>query len=64
MRNSTIFKNRWMALVWAAGIIWLAVEVASPDTSPSSPDANVTDASGAKVTPADEKALQEAINSL
>lgn len=28
MRTSTIFKNRWMALLWAAGIIWLAVDVA------------------------------------
>ena len=28
MRTSTIFKSRWMALLWAAGIIWAAVEVA------------------------------------
>ena len=29
MRTSTIFKNRWMALLWAAGMIWLAVDVAA-----------------------------------
>lgn len=28
MRHSTIFKSRWMALVWAAGIVWFALDVA------------------------------------
>ena len=28
MRWSTIFKSRWMALLWAAGIIWFAYDVA------------------------------------
>lgn len=28
MRNSTIFKSRWMALLWAAGIIWFAYDFA------------------------------------
>jgi hypothetical protein len=28
MRNSTIFKSRWMALLWAAGIIWFACDFA------------------------------------
>jgi hypothetical protein len=28
MRWSTIFKSRWMALLWAAGIIWFACDVA------------------------------------
>jgi len=25
-RLSSIFKSRWMALLWAAGIIWTAVD--------------------------------------
>jgi hypothetical protein len=29
MRFSTIFKNRWWALIWAAGIIWVAYDFAS-----------------------------------
>ena len=29
MRTSTIFKNRWWAMLWAAGIIWLAYDVAA-----------------------------------
>jgi hypothetical protein len=28
MRTSSIFKSRWMALLWAGGIIWFAVSVA------------------------------------
>ena len=28
MRSSTIFKSRWMALIWAAGIIWFAYDFA------------------------------------
>jgi hypothetical protein len=31
MRTSSIFKSRWMALIWSAGIIWFAVDVAGPD---------------------------------
>lgn len=29
MRTSTIFKNRWWALLWAAGIIWFAYDFAA-----------------------------------
>ena len=28
MKTSTIFKNRWWALLWAAGIIWFAYDFA------------------------------------
>jgi hypothetical protein len=28
MRFSTIFKNRWMAVLWAAGILWFAYDFA------------------------------------
>jgi len=34
MRTSSVFKSRWMALLWAAGILWAAADfVASPDQS-------------------------------
>jgi len=29
MRTSTIFKNRWWALIWAAGIILFAYDFAA-----------------------------------
>jgi hypothetical protein len=36
MRFSTIFKSKWMALIWAAGIIWFAYDFAG--SQPSSVD--------------------------
>lgn len=41
MRTSSVFKSRWIALLWAAGIIWFAYEFAG-----SAPDAE----SGSNVT--------------
>lgn len=40
MRTSTIFKSRWWALIWAAGIIWLAVDVAGSGQSAASTSNN------------------------
>jgi hypothetical protein len=36
MRASTIFKSRWMALLWAAGILWFAYDFAG--SQPASVD--------------------------
>jgi len=34
MRTSSVFKSRWMALLWAAGLLWAAADfVGSPDQS-------------------------------
>ena len=67
MKTSSVFKSRWMALVWAAGILWLAWDVAG--SAPSGDDNNSaaeqqTDATGAPVTTDDEKKLEQAINGL
>jgi len=68
MRNSTIFKSRWMALLWAAGIVWVAYDVAesAPKSSPATNSAadQPTDVTGAPVTPEDEKKFGEIINGL
>jgi hypothetical protein len=40
MRTSSVFKSRWMALIWAAGIVWFAVDFAQSKT----PAANDTSA--------------------
>ena len=65
IKHSTIFKSRWMALLWAAGIIYFAIQVAVPDDAASGNSAeNATDVTGAPVTAADEKALKDAINSI
>jgi hypothetical protein len=67
MRTSTIFKSRWMALIWAAGIIWFAYDFAgssSPDANASTNAAQTTDATGAPVTADDEKKLADELNGL
>lgn len=57
MRTSTIFRSRRMALLWAGGIIWTAVELAGSAPRDASPaegagNAATTDAAGAPVDPA------------
>jgi hypothetical protein len=63
---STIFKSRWMALLWAAGIIWVAYDYAAPSGDDSNANATnevqVTDADGAPVNPDEAKQLEEALN--
>jgi hypothetical protein len=46
MRTSTIFKNRWWALLWAAGIIWFAYDFAgsAPQDGNSAAQSNQADA--------------------
>jgi hypothetical protein len=67
MRTSSIFKSRWMALLWAAGIIWFAYDFAAPSADVSDNSANAeqpTDVTGAPITPEDEKKLEEAMHRL
>lgn len=66
MRSSTIFKSRWMALLWAAGIIWFAYDFAgsqSEDHNASANSAQSTDATGAAVTGEDANKLASELNS-
>ena len=57
MRTSSIFKSRWMALIWAAGIIWFALDVAggsdAPAANASANETGITDATGQPVTSGD-----------
>jgi hypothetical protein len=67
MRTSSIFKSRWMALIWAAGIIWFAYDFAgSPDQPANAGDnqVQITDASGAPVSSEEAKQLDEAVKGL
>jgi hypothetical protein len=67
MKHSTIFKSRWMALLWAAGIIWFAYDFAAPSDNSANAagnDVQITDASGAPVSPDEAKQLQEVANTL
>jgi hypothetical protein len=51
---SKIFRSRWWAMLWAAGIIWMAYDVAGTPESSGSNNAASADA--------DVTALQDAIN--
>ena len=64
MRFSTIFKNRWMAVLWAAGIVWFAYDVAGsePQASNASANAEQTDATGSPVTSDDTNRLADELN--
>jgi len=69
MRTSTIFKSRWWALIWAAGILWFALDVAGDpapvDGNNASADANApTDATGAPIRKEDADALKNVIEGL
>ncbi len=67
MKTSTIFKSRWFALVWAAGILWVAYDIAegsAPTTNSSDNAAQATDVTGAPVTPDDEKKFEQVLNGL
>jgi hypothetical protein len=66
MKTSSVFKSRWMALLWAAGIIWFAYDVAGsePQDANGSANAEQTDATGAALSSADTNKLAEELNSL
>ena len=67
MKTSSIFKSRWMALIWAAGILWFAWDVAG-GSAPADNDTNnseqATDATGAPITPDQEKQFEQALKNL
>ena len=65
IKHSSIFKSRWMALLWAAGIIWLAYDFAGStgdDPNTGGNEVQVTDANGAPVAPDEARQLDEALN--
>ena len=50
MRTSSVFKSRWMALIWAAGIIWFAYDFAGSGRSRPTTNASSHRRDGAPVT--------------
>ncbi|MBA3669617.1 MAG: hypothetical protein H0W71_06070 [Sphingomonas sp.] len=60
MKHSSIFKSRWMALIWAAGIIWFALDIAAPSATAGEP----TDVTGAPVTSDDAAKIADIINGI
>lgn len=65
VKTSSVFKNRWMALLWAAGIIWFAYDFAGSqpqDQNASGNSAEQTDATGAAISNADTNKLAQELN--
>jgi hypothetical protein len=55
MKHSTIFKSRWWALLWAAGIIWFALDMSGTGDSGSD------NAASGELAPADANAVSGAL---
>ncbi len=60
MGLSRLFRSRWAALLWAAGIVWTAIDVAG-STPPPPPPVNAAAASGGDATGAAVDAADLAI---
>lgn len=63
-RLSRIFTNRWFALLWAAGICWMALDTVGTAPPLKGNDTGVTDVTGAPVNQDDIAALQKTIEGL
>ena len=61
MRLSTVFKSRWWALVWAAGIIWFAYDFAGEQPQDQANKSVATDATGAPVSADNQNKIAEAL---
>ncbi len=66
MRHSSIFKSRWFALLWAAGILWFAHDVAgsAPNADTNADTAQLTDATGAEINAEQVEELARALNAM
>ena len=64
MRFSTIFTSRWMALVWAAGIIWFAYDFAGSTPQDQAGNNSVaTDATGTPISDEDANKVAQILGS-
>ena len=66
MGRRNVFLSRWMALAWAAGIVWFALEVSSPGETVAvgNNQQEVTDITGAPVTNQQVKEIEDTIANL
>jgi len=60
---TSVFRNRWMALIWAGMVIWFAVDVVGAAPQPAANTANAsagaaTDATGNPITKEDIETLR------
>jgi hypothetical protein len=62
-RPSAIFRSRWAALLWAAGVLWTAVSVAGvgQSSNTAAPADSAVDALGQPIDNADLDLLRNVI---
>jgi hypothetical protein len=63
MRLSSVFKSRWMALIWAASIIWFAYDFVGSEPQDQAGNKVTTDVTGAPVSSDDQNKIAEALGS-
>ncbi|OAN66248.1 hypothetical protein [Sphingomonas sp. TDK1] len=63
-RPAALFRSRWAALLWAAGVVWTAISVAGMGDAAKSPAPvkHATDALGQPIDNADLDALRNALS--
>lgn len=49
MRYSSLFRSRWLALIWSAGILWTAVSFVGSQEQSDGVDANAMTDDGASL---------------
>jgi hypothetical protein len=59
MRMSSVFKSRWMALIWAAGILWFAYDFAG--SAPQAQGNGASDVSGSPLSADDQNKVAQAL---
>jgi len=59
IKHSWIFRSRWVALLWAAGMVWFALDIAGePEPAKGEKHASAeTDALGQQVAPQQARKL-------
>ena len=60
MRYSSLFRSRWLALIWSAGIIWMAADVSGAFDEVQDSAANVSGNDAG----ADVQKVQDLVNRL
>jgi hypothetical protein len=64
VRYSSLFRSRWLALLWSAGIIWTAIEVGYSFDSSSDAVTNAADNASGDGGAADLNQVQALVHRL
>ncbi|MDB5698393.1 MAG: hypothetical protein JWN69_1197 [Alphaproteobacteria bacterium] len=63
-RYSWVFRSRWLAVVWALGFCWFALDFSGSTSSDDGNNVSAEQAQGAAFTKSDVEAVAATLNSL